>query len=367
VTLEVERMDGLKASWQGQDRKLGLPPGTVVYVGKDQNRKPQMQLLAYGADATFETNLSCAGELDNAMGREKIQWLNLDGLNDVALLEELGRRFDIHPLTLSDIANTHQRPKFELFDHYAFLTFKMLRMEESDHHPSIIAEHVGLVLGRNLVISFQEAPGDVFGFVRDRIRSGRGKIRRMKADYLAYSLLDAVVDGYFSVLESLGDRISELDDDLLQKKPSPGLLREVHALKQQVIYIRRCAWPLRELVSAIQKVRSDLFDEKNDMYFRDLYDHCVQVIDTIETYRDLLSSLTDLYMSIAGNRMNEIMKVLTIIATIFIPLTFVAGVYGMNFEYMPELHHAWAYPGILLLMLFIAAGMLFFFRRKGWL
>ncbi len=358
--------DGLKASWQGQDRKLGLPPGTVVYVGKDQTRKPHMQLLAYDADSFVETSLSSAGELDGAMGRGKIQWLNLDGLNDVALLEEIGRRFDIHPLTLSDIANTHQRPKFELFDHYAFLTFKMLRMED-DGSPAIIAEHVGLVLGKGLVISFQEAPGDVFGFVRDRIRSGRGKIRRMKADYLAYSLLDAVIDGYFTVLESLGDRISELDDDLLRKKTSPGLLREVHALKQQVIYIRRCAWPLRELVNAIQKIRSPLFDEKNDMYFRDLYDHCVQAIDTIETYRDLLSSLTDLYMSIAGNRMNEIMKVLTIIATIFIPLTFVAGIYGMNFEFMPELHHPWAYPGILGLMALIAIGMLVFFRRKGWL
>lgn len=358
--------NGFSSSGQKQNQKRGLPPGTVLYVGKDRDRKPRLQMLAYDADSFSEAELPSVETLD-ADGRPGvIRWLNVDGLNNTALLEDIGRRFDIHALTLEDIANTHQRPKYDLFKDYAFITFKMLRMDETNPQ-AIIAEHVGLVLKNNLTITFQEAPGDVFDFVRERIRTGRGKVREMKADYLAFSLLDAVVDGYFSVVESLGDRITELDEALSQPKPAPKLLREIHGLKQQVIFIRRCAWPLRELVNSIQKMRSELFDEKTDMYFRDLYDHCVQVIDTIETYRDLLSSLTDLYMSIAGNRMNEIMKVLTIIATLFIPLTFVVGVYGMNFQDMPELRIPWAYPAVLVLMLSIAVSMLAFFRRKGWI
>jgi magnesium transporter len=358
--------EGLKDSLHGQDRKRGLPPGTVLYVGKDPGHKPRMQLLAYNDETVAEVGQAALNDLDFSSRHGTVHWLNVDGLNEVSLLEAIGRRFDIHSLTLSDIANTHQRPKFELFDHYAFLTFKMLRLSAGDP-PAIIAEHVGLVLLKGGVISFQEAPGDVFDFVRDRIRTGQGRIRRMQADYLVYSLLDAVVDGYFTVLDDLGERIADLDDRLLERQPAPALLREIHALKQQVIFIRRCAWPLRELVGAIQKIRSPLISEKLDMYFRDLYDHSVQALDTIETYRDLLSGLTDLYMSVSGNRMNEIMKVLTIIATIFIPLTFVAGIYGMNFEYMPELRHPLAYPGVLGLMLAVAAGMLLFFRRKGWI
>jgi magnesium transporter len=357
--------DNLKESLQGQDRKYGLPPGTVLYVGKDPSRKPRMQLISYDAETLAERPLESIEDLDTGRRHGAVQWLNVEGLHDVSLLEQIGQRLDIHPLTLSDIANTHQRPKFELFDDYAFLTLKMLRLEGGDS-PAILAEHVGLVLGKAHVVSFQEAPGDVFDIVRDRIRTGRGRIRKMKAGYLVYSLLDAVLDGYFSVLEALGDRISDLEDDLLERKPSPAVLREIHALKQQVIYIRRCAWPLRELVGAIQKSRTPLVGDHLDMYFRDLYDHAVQAIDTIETYRDLLSSLTDLCMSIAGMRMNEIMKVLTIIATLFIPLTFVAGIYGMNFDFMPELRHPLAYPVVLGLMLAIALGMLAFFRRKGW-
>ncbi len=358
--------DSLRESLQGQNRKMGLPPGTVIYVGKDLVHPPRMQLMVYDDKAVSEVPEVSIQEVDLGSRHGAVHWLNVEGLNDVALIEEIGRRHQIHSLTLSDIANTRQRPKFELFDDYAFLTFKMLRVD-ADDPAAIITEHVGLILGKGHVISFQEAPGDVFDIVRERIRTGRGRIRTMKADYLVYSLLDAVIDGYFSVLEALGDRISDLDDELLERKPSPELLREIHALKQQVIFIRRCAWPLRELVGAIQKIRTALISDKLDMYYRDLYDHAVQAIDTIETYRDLLSSLTDLYMSVAGNRMNEIMKVLTIIATIFIPLTFVAGIYGMNFEFMPELHRPLAYPVVLGLMLAMAVGMLAFFRRKGWI
>ena len=349
-----------------QDSKRGLPPGTIFYVGKDSARKPQLTLFEYGETAAAETRIDALDRVPANAPDPLVRWLNVDGLADVSLLAEIGKRFDVHPLTMEDVANTHQRPKLDLFDRYAFVTFKMLRMADGPS-PAIVAEHVGLVLRDGLVLSFQEAPGDVFDFVRDRIRNGRGRIRSMKADYLVFSLLDAVVDGYFSVLESLGERITEIDERLLHLRPTPGLLREIHALKRQVIYVRRCAWPLRELLGAIQKSPSALFGENVAVYFRDLYDHAAQVIDTIETYRELLSSLTDLYMSISGNRMNEIMKVLTIIATLFIPLTFVAGVYGMNFEHMPELHWPWAYPAVMLSMLAIALGMLAFFRRKGWI
>ena len=358
--------NGVPASLRKRNPTHGLPPGTVLYVGQERRHTPSMQWIAYTDRAVTEID---PATLETAAAKSlpgQIGWLNIDGLSDTALLEEVGRHFDIHALTLEDIANTTQRPKYDLFDQYAFLTFKMLRVDPTNPK-GIIAEHVGLVLKNDLAITFQEAPGDVFGFVRERIRSGRGRIRSMKADYLAYSLLDAVIDGYFSVLEAQGDQIAELDEALLEGHPSANFLRDIHRLKRQIIYVRRAAWPLRELIGSIQKTRTELFDDSTDMYFRDLYDHCIQVLDSIETDRDLLASLTELYVSITGNRMNEIMKVLTIIATLFIPLTFVAGVYGMNFRHMPELHQTWGYPAVLVLMLCMTVGMLLFFRRKKWL
>lgn len=357
--------NGVPAPLRKRSSKHGLPPGTVRYVGPARNHKPSLQWIAYDDQVATDINPATLKKTTEKSPRGQIGWLNIDGLHDTALLEEIGRHFDVHALTLEDIANTHQRPKFDLFDQYAFLTFKMLRVDPA-HPQEILAEHVGLVLKKDRVITFQEAPGDVFDFVRERIRSGRGRIRSMKADYLAYSLLDAVIDGYFSVLESQGDQIAELDEILLAGQPSTHFLRDIHRLKRQIIFVRRAAWPLRELIGSIQKTRSDLFADSTDVYFRDLYDHCIQVIDGIETSRDLLASLTELYISITGNRMNEIMKVLTIIATLFIPLTFVAGVYGMNFQHMPELRQAWAYPAVLVLMLGITAGMVIFFRRKKW-
>ncbi len=354
-----------KASLQGQSRKHGLPPGSIVYVGDQNQHVPSIRIIRFTPDAFTEKVVSIEELATEATRPDGVRWLNLDGMHDVALLEEIGRCFNIHALTLEDIANTNQRPKTELFEDYMFVTFKMLRAGAESDAP-IMAEHVGIVLGRDIVFSFQEVPGDVFDAVRDRIRNGKGRVRKMHADYLAYTLLDAVVDGYFTVLEQLGDRISDIDDRLVEGGQATEHLRGIHGLKQELIYIRRCAWPLRELVNALQKLESDLIGPGLHLYLRDLYDHTVQIIDTIETYRELLSSMTDLHLSIAGNHMNQVMKVLTIIATIFIPLTFIAGVYGMNFTHMPELHTGWGYPAVLLLMAACAGGMLYYFKRKHW-
>ncbi|MDZ4198267.1 MAG: magnesium/cobalt transporter CorA [Kiritimatiellia bacterium] len=354
-----------KATLQGQSRKHGLPPGTIVYVGETPLQEPRIHLIRYNENTSSEADLGIA-ELQRLPRNDPgwIRWLNIDGLSRIELLEKTGDLFGIHLLTLEDIANTNQRPKFDTFDNYLFVTVKMLRFDDTEM--KILTEHVGLVFTPDCVLSYQEAPGDVFDILRDRIRQGKGRVRGQGSDYLVFCLLDAIVDGYFYVLETLGDRIAELEEQVGEKTHLPEILNRIHELKQEIIYVRRCAWPLREVISSMQKVPETRFSPSVFVYLRDLYDHAVQVIDTLETYRDLLASLTDLHMSMISNRMNEVMKVLTIIATIFIPLTFIAGVYGMNFRFMPELDVWWSYPAVLLLMVGVAWGMLAFFRRKGW-
>ncbi len=344
--------------------KRGLPPGSIVYVGRQVSRETQINAMAYDAASLDETSLEKSGIDDFSVESDKTVWMNVDGVHDVDLVEAVGKRFSLHPLTMEDIVNTRQRPKFEDFDDYIFLVFKMLR--PAGETLSTVAEQVSLILTSGALISFQEEPGDVFETVRERIRKNRGRIRHSGADYLFFSLMDATVDGYFDVLERLGERISRLDDEVLNN-PQPDTLRRVHEMKRELAYLRRCVWPLREMVSGIQKRDNDMLTEGLDVYLRDLHDHVVQVIDTVESYRDVLSGLTDLYLSVVSNRMNEVMKVLTLIATIFIPITFVAGIYGMNFDHMPELHWRWSYPVVWLIMIAAASGMLVYFKRKRWL
>ena len=323
-----------------------------------------MNSTVYDAESLEDTALD-AGEIsDFKVDSGKVAWLNVDGVHETDCVEIVGKRFSLHSLTMEDVVNTRQRPKFEDFDSYIFLVFKMLR--PGGDACSTIAEQVSLVLTPETLISFQEEPGDVFEVVRERIRKNRGRIRRSGADYLFFALMDAAVDGYFDVLEGLGDRISRLDDEVLNN-PQPETLRRIHEMKRELAFLRRCVWPLREMISGLQKRDNDLLTEGLDAYLRDLHDHIAQVIDTVESYRDVLSGLTDLYLSVVSNRMNEVMKVLTLIATIFIPITFVAGIYGMNFEHMPELHWRWSYPVVWLVMLSAAGGMVMYFKRKRWL
>jgi len=294
-----------------------------------------------------------------------VTWVNIDGLHDIEIMEKIGKHFGLHPLVLEDILNTEQRPKIEDFDDYIFVVLKMLYYDENEGE--IRAEQISIILGSNFVLSFQERVGDIFNPLRDRIRNAKGRVRKMGPDYLAYSLLDAIVDNYFVVLEKLGEQIEGMEEELVTN-PTPETLQRIHNLKREMIFLRKSVWPLREVVSRLERGESPLIKEATGIYLRDVYDHTIQVIDTIETYRDMLSGMLDIYLSSISNRMNQVMKVLTIIATIFIPLTFVAGIYGMNFEYMPELKWHWFYPkAFWLVMLGVAALMLVYFRRKRWL
>jgi magnesium transporter len=293
-----------------------------------------------------------------------ITWINIDGVHKFDTIEKIGKQLKIHPLVLEDIMHTGQRPKMEDFDNYLFVVIKMLQYNEKENETK--TEQVSIILGSNYVISFQEDEGDVFDLIRERIRTDRGHTRKRGADYLAYTLIDATVDNYFMVLEKIGERIEDIEDELV-KNPTPEVLHTIHSLKRELIYLRKSVWPLREVISRLERWESPLIDKSIDIYLRDVYDHTIQVIDALETFRDMLSGMLDIYLSSVSNRMNEVMKVLTIIATIFIPLTLVTGIYGMNFKYMPELDSPWGYPMVYAVMLAISGVMLVYFRRKKWL
>jgi len=297
-------------------------------------------------------------------GQTSITWINIDGVQKIDVIEKIGKQFGIHPLVLEDIANTGQRPKMEDFVDYLFVVFRMLQYNEENKE--IKTEQISLILGSNLVISFQENEGDVFDPIRERLRTNKGRIRKMGADYLVYALIDAVVDNYFAVLERVGEKIEEIEDAIVAT-PSPKTLHAIHDLKRQMILLRKSVWPFREVINRLERWESKLISKSTDIFLRDVYDHTIQVIDAVETFRDILSGMLDIYMSSVSNRMNEVMKVLTIIATIFIPLTLVAGIYGMNFRYMPELEWVWGYPLVLLFMLAVGIVMLLYFRRRHWL
>ncbi len=344
--------------------KAGLPPGTLLHIGEKHASPVRMQLVDYSPDHLEERKLNSSEECRPYRHRPSVSWINLDGVHCTELLEQMGAVFDLHPLVLEDIVNTNHRPKLEPFDDYLFVVLKMLRYDA--RQSMIHTEQVSLVLGPGFVLSFQEQEGDVFEGVRKWLRNNKGRLRTLGADYLAYALLDAVVDSYFAILEHLGEQIELLEDDVI-KRPSPETLSQIHHFRREMILLRKAVWPLREIIGGLQRVGSPLIKENTGIFLRDVHDHTIQIIETIETFRDILSGLLDLYLSSISHRMNEVMKVLTVIATVFIPLTFFAGIYGMNFEYMPELHWRWSYPIFWLVMLFIAGGMLVFFRRCKWL
>ncbi len=345
--------------------KAGLPPGSLVHVGDAKVEEVRMTMLDYDGDKTTETDITDMSELEPAKGSETVTWINVSGIHDVAIIQEFGDRFQIHPLALEEIVNTAQRPKVEEFSDYLFVVLKMFY--PSGDGASVLSEQVSLILGSSFVISFQETEGDIFDPIRERIRKAKGQIRRRGADYLAYVLIDAVVDGYFVVLEALGEQVERMEEELLEK-PSTATLQAIHAMRREIILLRKSVWPLREIISTLQREELSLIQEGTLRYLRDVYDHTIQVIDTVESFRDIVSGMLDTYLSSMSNRMNEIMKVLTIIATIFIPLTFFAGVYGMNFEHMPELRWSWAYPlGFWVAIALVGSFMALYFRRKTWL
>jgi len=290
-----------------------------------------------------------------------VTWINIDGLHEAEVLEKLGQAFGLHPLMLEDIANTEQRPKLEDYGDYLYVVVKMLY--RPDH--SILAEQLSLVIGKNVLITFQERQGTVFDPICERLRNGKGRARLLGVDFLAYQLIDAVIDNYFIVLERLSDEVEALEERVITS-PKPDGLKNLHRLKKDMIHLRRSVWPLRDVITALQRGDSPLIGAAMRIYLRDVYDHVMAVADAIEAMRDLLHSMLEIHMSSMSNRLNEVLKVLTIITTLFIPITFIAGVYGMNFKYMPELEWPWGYPAALLLMSAVAGAMVVYFKRKKW-
>jgi len=350
--------------------KTGLPPGTLVHVGTERVEETKITVIDYDAGTCEEKELKTIEECFPHRDTQTVTWINLDGVHQVDLIEKIGKHFNLHPLVLEDIVNTGQRPKIEDFDDYLFVVVKMLYRNENEQETQ--AEQVSLIVGPQFVITFQEKVGDVFNSVRERIRNGKGRIRKMGSDYLAYALIDSIVDNYFTILEKLGEEIEEMEKELVGD-PKPKILQSVNRLKGELLFLRKIIWPLREVISGLQRGESSLIKETTGIYLRDVYDHTIQIIDTIETFRDLASGMFDTYLSSVSNKMNEVMKVLTIIATIFIPLTFVAGIYGMNFNpevslfNMPELNWKYGYVMSLGVMALVALVMVFYFRRKKWL
>ncbi|CAB5079422.1 Magnesium and cobalt transport protein CorA [Olavius algarvensis associated proteobacterium Delta 3] len=342
----------------------GAPPGTLVLVGEQRTGPVRIRLIDYDASHLEERELATIADAFPLRDLPTVTWINIDGIHDIDLIQRMGRHFGIHALTLEDIVNTGHRPKFEDFDTYVYLVFKMLSYDPATMH--IRSEQISLIVGPHYVISFQEAVGDMFDPVRTRIHQEKGRLRQRGCGYLAYALLDAVVDHYFTVLEAIGEKIEALEGDITDE-PGSDTLRAIHRLKREMIFFRKQVWPMREIVSSLIRSESDLVSMSNEAYLADVYDHTVQVLDTVESFRDVLSSMLDLYMSTISNRMNEVMKVLTIIATIFIPITFVAGIYGMNFKFMPELEWKWGYVAVWGVIAVIALAMVAYFRRKKWL
>jgi len=343
---------------------LGLPPGTLIHVGEKRTEKVRITVIDYSESECQERAVSTVAECAGLKDTPTVTWINVDGVHDVDVIRDLGKQFDLHPLLLEDIANTTQRAKAEDYNDYLFTVLKMLYYDEEDDE--VQAEQVSLVIGPRFVLSFQEREGDVFEPIRDRIRTARGRIRQTGADYLAYSLIDAIVDNYFLILEGVAERIEVMEEELVSQR-APELSHEVRRMKHQALLLRKSVWPLREVINTLGRGDSPLIQPATLPYLRDVYDHTIQVVDTIEVFRDAINSMLGTYLSVLSNRMNEVMKVLTIIATIFIPLTFVAGVYGMNFKVMPELNWRWGYPAALAVMAVVVIGMLVYFRKKKWL
>jgi len=343
--------------------KAGLPPGSLVYVGDRAMGEFRLVITAYGPGGYTERQLSDIGQAFPLDPSWPVTWIDVIGFSSVETVQEIGARFGVHPLILEDILNTRGRPKLEVFNDHLYIAIKAISVEDGD--ADLRVEQVSLILGRDYVCTLQEGPDDLFGPVRDRIRRD-GRIRHFGPDYLAYALVDVIVDGYFSVLERLDQRVEVLEEQVLEQ-PTPPTLKEIHSLKRAMVDLRHILWPVRELVLSLERADSSLLGKNVAIFFRDIYEHTVQMIETIESLRDVVAGMLDIYLSSVSFRLNQVMKLLTIFSTIFMPLTFLVGVYGMNFEYMPELGLPWAYPLLWLVMVAIAAGMLVWFRGKRWI
>lgn len=345
--------------------KLGMAPGTPVFTGLQKMSTVDISIICYSEDNFFENNPKSIDEVIETLKKPNgVTWINIDGLHDVAAIEAICGFLDIHKLTVEDILSVGQRPKLEDYSHYLHVVLKEISFDREEE--TIEHEQISFILKGNVLITFQERTGDVFDGVRKRIREGKGNVRKRGADYLLYALLDNVVDHYFVVLESYGEKLDDLETELLAN-PDKNTLTKLHNFRRETLGLRRTVYPLREMMAAFEKLEEPLFSQNNKFFTRDLYDHTIKVIETVEIYRDMTSSLLDLYINSVSNKMNEVMKMLTIMTSIFIPLTFIAGVYGMNFDNMPELHHQYGYFIVWGVMIVVFVGMLIFLKRRKWM
>jgi magnesium transporter len=348
-----------------KSHKAGLPPGTLIHVGELKSSISIVTVCGYDQDLYWEKKTDdveeCRALLEE---RAPVRWVNIDGLAGINLLQEIGGYFNLHQLTLEDILNTDQRPRQEPYNNYTYVVLKALNYNEEEK--KVESEQVSLIIGSDYVFSISERETDIFESLRKRIAAGKGNIRKQGADYLAYSLLDIIVDNYFSVLEKVGERLEALEEMLLTS-PDEKTLQAVHFYKREMLGMRQAIWPLREALIGLEQSDSVFVHTDTALHLRDVYFHAVQIIDTIEIYREMLSVMLEIYLSSVNNRLNEVMKILTIFAAIFIPLTLISGIYGMNFIYMPELNWRYGYQFALGLMVVVAAIMLHYFKRKNWL
>jgi magnesium transporter len=347
-----------------RSRKTGLPPGSLVHVGLERAEKTRITVLDYDVEHVEEREVHAVEELAPYIGKPSVTWIDVVGIHEPKVIEQIGCQFQIHPLLMEDIMNTTQRPKIDDLGKYICLILKMITFDETVMELRI--EQLSLVFSDDFVLSFQESETAIFKPLRDRIRNSLGRVRKMGTDYLAYSIMDAVVDHYFVVMEQMGEKIDSLENEVVAN-PKRETLRGVQRLRDEILLVRRSVWPLREVISLLERAESPLVDKSSSFFFRDVYEHTIQVMDTVDTYRDILSGMFDIYLSSISNRLNEVMKVLTIIATLFMPLTFLAGVYGMNFEHMPELKWQYGYFMLWGVMILIALAMLVYFRKKKWI
>lgn len=352
-----------KRTKSSQLKKTGMAPGSYLFTGEQKVENTSIQLISYNKNDIDESTFT---DIEDALVKidksEKMSWLNVIGLHDIQIIKKIAEHFDLHKLSGEDILSVGQRPKLDEYDHYIHIAAKMFRVEEG----SIEDEQVTIIFAKGLLITFQEKEGDVFNGVRERLFENKGQIRQRHTDYLAYALLDSIVDHYFIAIEHFGNVIEELEVELLEN-PSDKILPDLHEVRREASYIRRSVFPLREAVSRFEKLEVPYMHKETKLFIRDLYDHTVQVIETVTVLKDAVSGLLDLYMSSVSNRMNNVMKVLTIVSTIFIPLTFIAGVYGMNFTNMPELEYKYGYLITMIAMAILTLLMIFYFKRKKWL
>jgi magnesium transporter len=350
----------------GKKKKIGLPPGSIIHIGENSNSDTKIEVIEYNESHLKESEYFNDEFLfkDEFEEKSDVSWIDVSGVHNEKIIEEIGEGFAAHPLILEDIVNTGQRPKIDLYNDYIFISLKVLAY--NNEKDEVEFEQISLILGKNFIITFQKEDKDFFSLIKDRIRNTKGIVREKGADYLAYALIDSIVDNYYLTLEILADKVEELEKDIISN-PSSDELERIKHYKNEITFIRKSIWPLRDIIRSIIRSSSSLIKESTEIYFKDIYDHVVEILDMIGLLQDMLTNTLDVYLTSSSNKMNEIMKILTIISSIFIPLTFITGVYGMNFKYMPELESNYGYPIVLSLMFVIIILLLMYFKRKDWL